>query len=1318
MIGLPPMAWTARLCALGAVVCCAVLFIGAGRAGASGISCPAGSTTWTNGGSDGNWFDPANWSGDAVPTAATTACIDTTVTGGTVLIESGADASAASVTSAEPVLLTGDSTLTLSGSDHNTSIFSTLTIDHGATLTGAASAQIASSLVWDGEATIQLGGTLTIATSASATIDSGSDAGVKTLNTNVDLAGAVTYSGSGELFLGGTLDVQLGGLFTFDTTTALGYNAVNGGAAIHVESGGKLACDASGAEAVVAGVLNQGDVALDSGCELDLDLGSDGGTDTGSFSVPSGARLAFGSFGEASPQSTFDPLQATGGGTVEFRAGFTTNTLEGTTTIPAGMTLQMDDTTLNGSGTLDIDGTLHWDAGGTLGGTPAGPTVNIAKNAAFDLDSTVDTATKSLETNVSLLGSAANSGGAINNSGTFDVESGAKLTLGTTGGFNGGTITIDSAGTLECAAGGTETTEASVLNHGTVTLDRGCSLDIDNGSAGGEDTGVFNVPTGSTLAFGVCCDESPQTTFAPLDVAGGGTLQFAGAFTTDSIDAPSTLPANITLQLDGGSTLNGTSTLTVDGSMRWDGESTYGGDLDTTVATAGSLTIDSGADTSGAEHALSGGTITVDGAGTLSGADPLAIGAGGELDVAHGATFTIDNFQQLSSSPQGLLLNDGVLDIPSGDGGTLGSVTNAADGTIENGGELISTGTFTEAGSASGNPIVMHNGTLAFTGGGSSNFYMSGDDDLSGTIAGDQALTLLSDSTYGDASVSTTGNVSNAGTITFSAATSAAQTDLLQLASGSTLTNTGAIEVPAQPNGSPQINLVGGTLDNRGSMTLDQDTTIHSGTVTNEGTLDLAARLMLDGNFSQSSAGTLTVALLGASDSGALALSFGGDTASLAGTLAPAPDPDYEPVATQTFPIITSAPGETTGTFAHVSPASTANGLRYVPAYVTNGSGVTLGYSGTAIEASGTAQIAQLGAPFAARLVAQVVSPSGPVSGAPVTFTAPSGGASGTFAGGATTATVATDGSGDATAPPFTANATAGAYSVTASTPAAAVDASFALQNVAAVLTWSSVSTDALSFGGVVSGASAPAQTVSVTNDGGGPLFVSGTALLGPQAADFAITHDGCSRVSLPPGGTCTIAVSFDPASVGASSAQLSIISDAPGSPQLISLSGTGTTGASVVQAASSTTTITAAATTVTQTSAVTVASAAAPSTVTTTTSTSASTTRSAVTGSSVTTTLASELGLPAATACVRSLSIDLHAPPGATLAQVKILLDGRVVRTLSFTARRPASPDVTLGVLPAGSFTVKLQARLKGGRTVAASRTYRRCTAGGAKHA
>ena len=89
---------------------------------------------------------------------------------------------------------------------------------------------------------------------------------------------------------------------------------------------------------------------------------------------------------------------------------------------------------------------------------------------------------------------------------------------------------------------------------------------------------------------------------------------------------------------------------------------------------------------------------------------------------------------------------------------------------------------------------------------------------------------------------------------------------------------------------------------------------------------------------------------------------------------------------------------------------------------------------------------------FAAPLQALVTDASGkPVVGARVTFVAPGGGAGGTFAGGATTETVATDASGVATSSVFTANGTVGPFAVTANVdPALATPASFALMNLTA----------------------------------------------------------------------------------------------------------------------------------------------------------------------------------------------------------------------------------------------------------------------------
>jgi hypothetical protein len=86
------------------------------------------------------------------------------------------------------------------------------------------------------------------------------------------------------------------------------------------------------------------------------------------------------------------------------------------------------------------------------------------------------------------------------------------------------------------------------------------------------------------------------------------------------------------------------------------------------------------------------------------------------------------------------------------------------------------------------------------------------------------------------------------------------------------------------------------------------------------------------------------------------------------------------------------------------------------------------------VPAGGGGQSTIVSTGFPAQLQASVRDASnGPVAGAFVTFTAPSGGASLTFATGGTTATVATNAAGIATSPVMTANAVAGSYQVSAS---------------------------------------------------------------------------------------------------------------------------------------------------------------------------------------------------------------------------------------------------------------------------------------------
>lgn len=149
---------------------------------------------------------------------------------------------------------------------------------------------------------------------------------------------------------------------------------------------------------------------------------------------------------------------------------------------------------------------------------------------------------------------------------------------------------------------------------------------------------------------------------------------------------------------------------------------------------------------------------------------------------------------------------------------------------------------------------------------------------------------------------------------------------------------------------------------------------------------------------------------------------------------------------------------------------------------------------------SGSGQSATVNTAFAAQLVAYVAQNGSALQGAVVTFTPPTTGASGTFAGGVNTAT--TNAQGLATSAIFTANTKAGAYSVTASTPGATASASFTLTNNAG-----------------------PAAAISATS-GSGQSATVGTAFTNPLVATVSDQYGN------PVSG---VTVTFTPPSSGAS---------------------------------------------------------------------------------------------------------------------------------------------------------------------------------------
>jgi len=85
-----------------------------------------------------------------------------------------------------------------------------------------------------------------------------------------------------------------------------------------------------------------------------------------------------------------------------------------------------------------------------------------------------------------------------------------------------------------------------------------------------------------------------------------------------------------------------------------------------------------------------------------------------------------------------------------------------------------------------------------------------------------------------------------------------------------------------------------------------------------------------------------------------------------------------------------------------------------------------------------------------------------------------------------------------------------------------------------------------------------PAQIVTLTNVGTTALTVTGIAITGADAADFAQTHNCAS--SLAAGASCIIRVTFKPTASSTRAAMLSVTDSAAGSPQKVSLAGVGTT--------------------------------------------------------------------------------------------------------------------------------------------------------------
>ncbi|MGA9352715.1 MAG: choice-of-anchor D domain-containing protein [Terriglobales bacterium] len=106
------------------------------------------------------------------------------------------------------------------------------------------------------------------------------------------------------------------------------------------------------------------------------------------------------------------------------------------------------------------------------------------------------------------------------------------------------------------------------------------------------------------------------------------------------------------------------------------------------------------------------------------------------------------------------------------------------------------------------------------------------------------------------------------------------------------------------------------------------------------------------------------------------------------------------------------------------------------------------------------------------------------------------------------------------------------------------------------------LSPTSVAFANEVVGGTSAAKTVTLSNPGSATLNISGIATSG----DFAVASKTCGS-TLAVGAKCTIKVTFDPTQLGARTGSLSVTDNAAGSPQSVSLSGTGTADATLTPA-------------------------------------------------------------------------------------------------------------------------------------------------------
>ena len=567
--------------------------------------------SWVGGAAAGPYWDvAANWSNDAVPTAAD----DVTINSGTpttVTIQSGDVESVDSLTTAAgyTIAMTGGS-LTI-GSTSITSVLAGNFNLSGGTLGGAGNVTFDGTANWSG-GTIAGSGTTDIAAGGTLNIS-----GTVYLQGVLENDGTANWTAGGIQMVNGTINNDGSwNVNSISTLPTYGLNTSGTANAFNNEAGATFTQQGTGATQFTSTYIYPG-VAFNNAGAVDVDAGTlllgYGGTQTGGFAISAGTTLGLNgthNFSSASALSGSGTL-GVGGGTATFAgvedfSGGTLSISGGEADFNAAATFAdlnlSSGGTLGGTGNVTFQGTANW-SGGTIAGSgttdiAAGGTLNIS--GTVYLQGVLENDGTANWTN----GSIQMYNGTINNDGSWNANSTSTLqTYGLNSGGTANAFNNDPGATFtQLGTGATYFTSTYV--YPGVAFNNAGSVDVDAGTLllgyGGTQTGGFAISAGAALALNGTHNFSSASalsgsgtlgvgggtaTFAGVEDFSGGTLSISGG--EADFNAAATFAD---LNLSSGGTLGGTGNVTFQGTANWSG-GTIAGSGTTDIAAGGTLNI-------------------------------------------------------------------------------------------------------------------------------------------------------------------------------------------------------------------------------------------------------------------------------------------------------------------------------------------------------------------------------------------------------------------------------------------------------------------------------------------------------------------------------------------------------------------------------------------------------------------------------------------------------------------------------------------------------------------------------------------------------